>query len=108
MKSRHSLEGKFVLLAGMLVLAATLITAVLFRLLGSLADSLIISLAVMVPVLIYAVRRFMRPIQRMLTALSDGVSSFKDADFSISLNATRKDELGELARQYNQVGEILR
>ncbi|MGH8399905.1 MAG: sensor histidine kinase, partial [Gammaproteobacteria bacterium] len=33
---------------------------------------------------------------------------FKDADFSISLNATRKDELGELARQYNQVGEILR
>ncbi|MGB9428547.1 MAG: ATP-binding protein [Gammaproteobacteria bacterium] len=108
MKLHQSLEGKFALLTGVLVLAAILIAAFLFRLFDSFATSLVISLLVMLPILIYAVRRFMQPIYRMLTALGNGVSSFKDGDFSLSLNATREDELGELAHQYNQMGEILR
>jgi nitrogen fixation/metabolism regulation signal transduction histidine kinase len=107
-KLRQSLEGKFASLAGLLVIAAVLASAFLYRILSSFTASVTISLAVMIPTLVYAIRLFMRPINRMLTALGDGVSSFKDGDFSISLNATREDELGELARQYNQVGEILR
>lgn len=108
MKRHQSLEGKLTLFVGILILTAILVTIVLLRLLGSPGLSLIIALALMMPLLVYAVRRFMRPMQRMLIALNDGVSSFKDGDFSISLNATRRDELGELARQYNQVGEVLR
>ncbi|MGH8371245.1 MAG: sensor histidine kinase [Gammaproteobacteria bacterium] len=108
MKLRHSLEGKFALFAGLSVLAAILITATLSRLFDSLTAGLTISLAVMAPILVYGIHRFMRPIHHMLTALGDGISSFMDSDFSISLNATRTDELGELARQYNQVGETLR
>ncbi|HEX5340479.1 MAG TPA: ATP-binding protein [Gammaproteobacteria bacterium] len=107
-KLRHSLEGKFASLAGILVIVAALVSALLYRVLGSFATSVIISLTVMAPIIVYAIRRFMQPIRYLLTALGDGVSSFKDGDFSISLNATRQDELGELARQYNQVGEILR
>jgi two-component system, NtrC family, nitrogen regulation sensor histidine kinase NtrY len=107
-KLHHSLEGKFTSLAGLLVIAAVLASIFLYRALGSVTASVAISLAVMIPVLVYAIRHFMHPINRMLIALSDGVSSFKDGDFSISLNATRGDELGELARQYNHVGEILR
>jgi nitrogen fixation/metabolism regulation signal transduction histidine kinase len=107
-KLRQSLEGKFASLAGLLVIAAVLASAFLYRILGSFTASVTISLAVMIPTLVYVIRRFMQPINRMLIALGDGVSSFKDGDFSISLNTTREDELGELARQYNHVGEILR
>lgn len=108
MKFHQSLEGKFALLAGLLTLAAILVSLFLSWLLDSLSGSLIVSLAVMVPLVVYSVRGFMRPIHQMLTALGDGVSSFRDSDFSLSLNATRRDELGELARQYNLAGGILR
>jgi nitrogen fixation/metabolism regulation signal transduction histidine kinase len=107
-KLRASLEGKIALLAGLLVVAAIPATALLFRWLGSFAGSVAIALAVMVPVALYAVHRFMQPIHHLLAALGDGVSSFKDSDFSLNLNATRRDELGELARQYNQAGTSLR
>ena len=108
MKFGQSLEGKFALLAGVLVLAAILIAVFLTHIFDSLIASLIVALAIMVPVAVYAVRGFMRPIHHTLTALGDGVSSFKDRDFSISLNTARRDELGELARQYNLAGGILR
>ena len=108
MKLRQSLEGKFALLAGVLACAAILIAVFLTRLFDSLIASLIVSLAITTPLVVYAIRGFMRPIHHTLTALSDGVSSFRDSDFSLSLNSTRKDELGELARQYNRAGEILR
>lgn len=108
MKLRHSLEGKFASLTGILVIVAVLVSALLYHVLGSFATSVAISLAVMAPVIAYVIHRFMQPIRYLLTALGDGVSSFKDGDFSISLNATRQDELGELAQQYNQVGGVLR
>lgn len=108
MKLHHSLAGKFALLAGSMVAAAIVLTAVLYRLFDSLAVTLAVALAVSAPLVVYAVGRFMQPIRHILIALGDGVSSFRDGDFSISLNAKRKDELGALIQQYNQVGEILR
>ena len=44
----------------------------------------------------------------LLRALTDGVASFRDGDFSVSLGTDRKDELGELVDHYNAVGDILR
>ena len=108
MRLRRSLEGRFLLLAAALCVAAALLTLLLVRLLGSLSDALLVSLALCVPMSVYAVRRFMAPINRLITALGDGVASFQDGDFSVSLNPTRDDELGALVRTYNAAGDVLR
>jgi nitrogen fixation/metabolism regulation signal transduction histidine kinase len=108
MRLRRSLEGRFLLLAATLSGAAVLLTTLLAWLLGSLPDALLVSIAVCMPVTVYAVRRFMTPINRLLTALGDGVASFQDGDFSVSLNPKRDDELGALVRLYNAAGEVLR
>ena len=105
---RRSLEGKFALLAGALALASTLLAAGLIGLTGSVAVGLLVALAFAAPAAAYAVHRFMLPINRLITALGDGVASFQDGDFSVSLNAAREDELGALVRHYNATGEILR
>jgi nitrogen fixation/metabolism regulation signal transduction histidine kinase len=102
------LEGRFLLLAAALSVAAVLLTILLARLMGSLPDALFISLAICVPMTVYSVRRFMAPINRLITALGDGVASFQDGDFSVSLNPKRDDELGALVRLYNAAGDVLR
>ena len=108
MKFQQSLEGKIALLACLSAAAAALAAALLTRILDSWIAGLCAGLAVAFLVTVYAVRRFMRPINRLITALVDGVASFQDGDFSISLNAARQDELGNLARHYNAAGEIMR
>lgn len=96
------------LLACALSVAAALLTACLAWAFDSLPDGLAVSLLVSSVLTLYAVRRFMRPVNRLITALGDGVSSFQDSDFSVSLNPGRDDELGALVRIYNAAGEVLR
>ena len=108
MKIRQSLEGKFALLACLLAVAAALAAALFTQLFGSWIAGLSAGLAVALTLTVYAVRRFIQPINRLITGLGDGVASFQDGDFSISLNADRRDELGALVRHYNAAGEILR
>ena len=96
------------LLACVLSAAAVFLTAGLAWAFDSLLDGLAVSLLASVVLTLYAVRRFMRPVNRLITALGDGVSSFQDGDFSVSLNPGRDDELGALVRVYNAAGEVLR
>jgi nitrogen fixation/metabolism regulation signal transduction histidine kinase len=60
-----------------------------------------------VPFAVWIADRYLRPLTRTLQALSDGIRSFSDRDFSVRLVSNRPDELGELARLYNKVGDIL-
>ena len=60
-----------------------------------------------VPFAVWVADRYLRPLTRTLQALSDGIRSFSDRDFSVRLASNRPDELGELARMYNTVGDIL-
>ena len=108
MKLRQSLEGKFALLTVLVAAFAALAAALAARSTGSAWVGAAAALVLAIPLGVYAIRRFMRPIQRLITALDDGVASFKDGDFSISLNAGRDDELGALVRHYNAAGEVLR
>jgi two-component system, NtrC family, nitrogen regulation sensor histidine kinase NtrY len=107
-KIRRSLEGKLTLVAGSLALAGALLTFLLGLLLGSAWGGLLVAPALLAPLTVYAVRRFTRPINRLIVGLGDGVAGFKDGDFSISLNAGRDDELRELVEHYNLAGEYLR
>lgn len=105
---RQSLEGKFALLAVLLAAFAALVAVISQRFTGSVWVGITTALGLTVPLAVYAIRRFMRPVNRLITALGDGVASFKDGDFSISINPGRDDELGQLVQHYNAAGDVLR
>lgn len=105
---RHSLEGKLVLLsAGLIALSLALFAALLVWLKSPLSAALATMLCVM-PVLAYTARRFMRPVTRTLQAVSDGIVSMKDRDFSVSIRPASQNELKALVESYNGLGEQLR
>jgi len=50
----------------------------------------------------------MGPLKRLLRALEGAVASYRDGDFSFSIAVNRSDELGELIRMHNALGQTLR
>ncbi|HEV7123084.1 MAG TPA: ATP-binding protein [Rhodanobacter sp.] len=52
--------------------------------------------------------RAMDPVSRLLRALEGAVASYRDGDFSFSIAASRRDELGQLIRMHNDLGHTLR
>jgi two-component system, NtrC family, nitrogen regulation sensor histidine kinase NtrY len=71
-----------------------------------LAWSLVVAAAV-IPIL-WLAARVMRPMGQMLRALAGTVASYREGDFSLSLVADRKDELGELMTAHNELAAALR
>ncbi len=67
----------------------------------------LISLAFTIPPIVAAAGKALEPLGGTLEALSGGIRSFQDHDFSVRIASDRHDELGELVRLYNRVGEIL-
>lgn len=67
----------------------------------------LLATAVTLPLMLWATTRFLRPLVQTVRALSDGIRSFRDRDFSVRIATRRADELGELVELYNNVGEIL-
>jgi len=107
-RRRFSLAGKIT--AGffvILVLAAGLAAAA-SRLpdISPFAVFLIV-LVVGLPLGAWSVSLLVRPLDRVIHGVSDGIRSFRDKDFSVRLSYRRRDELGELVRHYNEVGQIL-
>lgn len=50
----------------------------------------------------------LRPIRRVLAALDLGLLSFGEKDFSLRIDAARRDELGVIIERFNALGEALR
>lgn len=69
---------------------------------------LLVSGALALPLSIWLAGRVMHPLSRLLRALEGAVASYRDGDFSFSIAATRGDELGELIRMHNALGQTLR
>ncbi len=69
---------------------------------------LIASLIVVLPVALWLAGRVMEPVSRLLRALEGAVASYRDGDFSFSIAIDRRDELGELIRMHNALGNTLR
>jgi nitrogen fixation/metabolism regulation signal transduction histidine kinase len=106
-RARFSIEGRVVAIA-LCGLATQLVAARLARAAGLAAAAAdLAALGVALAVTALVVRAYLRPLTRTLAALSDGIRSFQDRDFSVRLSATRADELGELLRLYNRVGDLL-
>ncbi|HSP33771.1 MAG TPA: HAMP domain-containing protein, partial [Thermoanaerobaculia bacterium] len=67
-----------------------------------------VALLVALPVALLAAHSFAARITRRLTALVDGVRGFRDEDFSLRLAVRGSDEITELIRAYNDIGDVLR
>jgi len=68
----------------------------------------LIVLAIGLPIAAWSVARLLRPLDRVVGGVADGIRSFRDHDFSVRLaHPGGDDELGELVRLYNDVGGLL-
>jgi two-component system, NtrC family, nitrogen regulation sensor histidine kinase NtrY len=105
---RFSLEGKLALFCGSLAVGATLIVALLADYLGEVRIAIAVALAILIPTAVLLSRRYARSMRHTLSAITDGITSLKDSDFSISIAQQHDDELGQLIRAYNGLGSTLR
>jgi nitrogen fixation/metabolism regulation signal transduction histidine kinase len=105
---RWSLEAKFHCLTGLVAILAAMVAVALQHWLEAPWASVALAALVAISLSILLTRRFTKPINRLLQALLDGVASFRDGDFSVSLASHRDDELGDLVKAHNQMGEVLR
>jgi nitrogen fixation/metabolism regulation signal transduction histidine kinase len=69
---------------------------------------LLVCLLVMLPLAWWLAHGVMGPLKRLLRALEGAVASYRDGDFSFSIAVRRRDELGELIRMHNALGQTLR
>jgi nitrogen fixation/metabolism regulation signal transduction histidine kinase len=72
------------------------------------SGGLLASLLVLLPLSLWLGGQVMSPMRRLLRALEGAVASYRDGDFSFSISADRRDELGELIRMHNALGQTLR
>jgi nitrogen fixation/metabolism regulation signal transduction histidine kinase len=70
--------------------------------------AIIICVAILAPLSWWFAHMVMDPVKRLLRALEGAVASYRDGDFSISLALNRHDELGDLVRVHNELGQTLR
>jgi nitrogen fixation/metabolism regulation signal transduction histidine kinase len=76
--------------------------------LPGVSGALLVAFMVLLPLAFWLGGQVMAPIRRLLRALEGAVASFRDGDFSFSIAADRRDELGDLIRMHNTLGQTLR
>lgn len=106
---RHfSLAGKLLLLVALHVFVASVAAAATAIVVPS--PTLVFTAGALAGLLtaVWSVRLLARRATRGLDALSDGVRSLRDGDFSLRLAVARKDELGDLVSLYNEMADALR
>jgi nitrogen fixation/metabolism regulation signal transduction histidine kinase len=74
---------------------------------GSLG-ALLATVVILLPLSAWLAHWIIRPLRRLLRALEGAVASYRDGDFSFSISTNRRDELGELVRMHNALGQTLR
>jgi len=106
---RLSLVTRFSALVGTLLAVGIFIALGLDHLLpGQPLLAAALCLACVVPVAIITVRSQVQPILSLFRALEGTVTSYRDGDFSFSLHWPQNDELTDLIRAHNELGNVLR
>jgi two-component system nitrogen regulation sensor histidine kinase NtrY len=72
------------------------------------SEAIVICVVVLLPLSWWLGHLVMDPVKRLLRALEGAVASYRDGDFSISIAINRRDELGDLIRVHNELGQTLR
>jgi two-component system, NtrC family, nitrogen regulation sensor histidine kinase NtrY len=106
---RFSLVTRWSALVGTLLAAGILIALGLDHLMpGRPLAVLGICLLCVVPIAMITIRAQIQTILSLFRALEGTVTSYRDGDFSFSLHWSQNDELADLVRAHNALGEVLR
>ena len=106
---RTSLAGRTAAGAGLVAVLVAILTAAASQFFPNApVIAAIGGLAVSLPLVLWVARRVAQPVSRVLHAVSDGITSMRDHDFSVSIRKISNDELGDLVTAYNALGELLR
>ena len=104
-----SLSARWIAITGALVSLAVAVTLALDH---AFADSPVLvgclALLAMLPLTVWMVRRRLRPVLSLFRARAGTVVSYREGDFSFGLNWRDNDEVGDLVRAHNELGDVLR
>lgn len=111
MTARHKARWSVAGLAGLAASAGLVVgagSALSARALGA-SPWLSAGLAAVIglPLILALTARLFAPLSRVVRALEDGVAGFREGDFSLRLAIDRDDEIGDLVRVYNSLGEVM-
>ncbi|HTU67025.1 MAG TPA: HAMP domain-containing protein, partial [Steroidobacteraceae bacterium] len=105
---RHSMAGWVTVWLGGIALAGVGTTFLMLTLIESRAIAIVCAWLVLVPLVAYAATHITSRWSRTARALTDGLSSLRDRDFSVSVTRSTDDEMGQLVDTYNSLGDRLR
>jgi nitrogen fixation/metabolism regulation signal transduction histidine kinase len=105
---RTSLAGRAAIGLGLVALLVAGITGAAGYYLRAPLIAAVAGLLAALPLILWVATRITRPWSRVLRAVSDGIVSLRDHDFSVSIRRISHDEIGDLVVAYNALGDLLR
>jgi two-component system nitrogen regulation sensor histidine kinase NtrY len=100
--------GKLVVFSVGIAAAAVGIAFLLMPWFASSFSAGLAAVAIVTPIAIVWARFVVAPVRRTIQAVSDGISSMKDRDFSVSIASPYEPGLKALVASYNSLGSLLR
>ena len=107
-RQRLPLSLVFAAIAFAYMALAVAIALLLSRWTGNLWLSGGVAVAVLIPLLVYHVRRAFAPMNSLFRALAGTVASYRDGDFAFGLSWRGGGDLGQLVASHNELGDALR
>jgi two-component system, NtrC family, nitrogen regulation sensor histidine kinase NtrY len=105
---RTSLAGRTIVGLGLTALLVAVVTAAAGYYFRTPVIAAIAGLLAASPLVMWIANLVTRPWSRVLRAVSDGIVSMRDHDFSVSIRTISNDEIGDLVTAYNALGDLLR
>jgi nitrogen fixation/metabolism regulation signal transduction histidine kinase len=107
-RASWSLAGRIVLVLCTVAIVAVVVALLLHHYLVSPWIAGAAALLVVLPPSIMITSRLFNRWSQSIRAVTDGIGSLRDRDFSVSVTPTGPDEIGDLTAQYNSLGDSLR
>src|ERR1700761_8127326 len=105
---RTSLAGRAAVGLGLTAFLVAVVTAAAGYYFRSPVIAAVAGLLAASPLVMWVATLVTRPWSRVLRAVSDGIVSMRDHDFSVSIRTISNDEIGDLVVAYNALGDLLR
>ena len=107
-RASRSMAGRVALVVVATAAAVAAVTLAFDRWLDSPVLAGVTALLVTLPAAIWLTNRLFDRWSHSIRAVTDGIGSLRDRDFSVSVTPTGPDEIGDLTAEYNSLGDNLR
>jgi two-component system, NtrC family, nitrogen regulation sensor histidine kinase NtrY len=104
----RSLSGRFAATLALAAVVTAAAAAVAAHALRSASLGFLVGLLLTTPLIAWLGMRATKPWSSVLNAVSSGIGSLRDRDFSVSITPRGGSELVELVTAYNSLGDVLR